>query len=112
MVPKRFGIGWTLNTGRPASWLIVAELVAHLRGQSGSNNDKGNSRAAATLSRPLYRIPSRSLAVFENRRPFALLSGCDYHFPLKNADGVQGRGRGSSSRPCHFVGEWVSVVNR
>lgn len=28
VVPKRFGIGWTLNLGRPASWLIVAGLVA------------------------------------------------------------------------------------
>ena len=27
-VPKRFGIGWTLNLGRPASWAIVVGLVA------------------------------------------------------------------------------------
>ena len=28
VVPKRFGIGWTLNMGRPASWAIVVGLVA------------------------------------------------------------------------------------
>lgn len=28
VVPKRFGIGWTLNLGRPASWAIVVGLVA------------------------------------------------------------------------------------
>jgi uncharacterized membrane protein len=28
VVPKRFGIGWTLNLGRPVSWLIMAGLVA------------------------------------------------------------------------------------
>lgn len=27
VVPKRFGIGWTLNLGRPVSWLIVVGLV-------------------------------------------------------------------------------------
>lgn len=28
LVPKRFGVGYTLNFGRPASWLILAALVA------------------------------------------------------------------------------------
>jgi uncharacterized membrane protein len=27
-VPKRFGIGWTLNFGRPASWVVLGALVA------------------------------------------------------------------------------------
>jgi uncharacterized membrane protein len=27
-VPKRFGIGWTLNFGRPASWIVLGALVA------------------------------------------------------------------------------------
>lgn len=28
LVPKRFGIGWTFNFARPASWIILAILVA------------------------------------------------------------------------------------
>jgi uncharacterized membrane protein len=28
VVPKRFGIGWTLNFGRPAAWLLLAVLLA------------------------------------------------------------------------------------
>lgn len=28
VVPRRFGIGWTLNMGRPAGWLIVAAFLA------------------------------------------------------------------------------------
>jgi uncharacterized membrane protein len=27
-VPKRFGIGWTLNFGRPASWIVLGAPVA------------------------------------------------------------------------------------
>jgi uncharacterized membrane protein len=27
-VPKRFGIGWTLNFGRPASWIFLALILA------------------------------------------------------------------------------------
>ena len=26
-LPKRFGIGWTLNLGRPAAWLILGGFV-------------------------------------------------------------------------------------
>ncbi len=31
-VPKRFGVGWTANFGRPASWLLLAGLVALVAG--------------------------------------------------------------------------------
>ncbi|SDW69618.1 DUF5808 domain-containing protein [Paenibacillus sp. CF384] len=27
-VPKKYGIGWTLNFGRPTSWLVIATLFA------------------------------------------------------------------------------------
>jgi uncharacterized membrane protein len=26
-VPKRFGVGWTLNFARPASWLFIGVIV-------------------------------------------------------------------------------------
>ena len=28
MVPRRFGIGWTMNWGNPKSWGLAALLVA------------------------------------------------------------------------------------
>ncbi len=28
MVGARFGVGWTLNVGNPAAWLIIAGIVA------------------------------------------------------------------------------------
>ncbi|MBX6342828.1 MAG: hypothetical protein IRY97_10250, partial [Thermomicrobiaceae bacterium] len=27
MVPKRFGVGWTLNFARPAAWIFLAAVV-------------------------------------------------------------------------------------
>lgn len=27
-VPERFGVGWTMNLGRPAAWAIIAGFVA------------------------------------------------------------------------------------
>ena len=27
-VPERFGIGWTMNFGRPGAWAFVAGIVA------------------------------------------------------------------------------------
>lgn len=32
LVPKRFGVGWTINVGNPKSWVLVAVLVALLVG--------------------------------------------------------------------------------
>ncbi|CCH20625.1 DUF1648 domain-containing protein [Micromonospora lupini] len=28
LVPKRFGVGWTLNFGRPVAWVVLAVIVA------------------------------------------------------------------------------------
>ncbi len=28
LVPRRFGIGWTLNLGNPRSWLLLTAMVA------------------------------------------------------------------------------------
>jgi uncharacterized membrane protein len=28
MVPKRFGVGWTINFARPAAWIFIAAIVA------------------------------------------------------------------------------------
>ena len=27
-VPERFGIGWTLNLGRPGAWAVIAGFIA------------------------------------------------------------------------------------
>ncbi|RYP99751.1 DUF5808 domain-containing protein [Bifidobacterium pseudolongum] len=31
-VPKRFGVGWTVNLGRPATWIMLAILIALIVG--------------------------------------------------------------------------------
>jgi uncharacterized membrane protein len=34
MVPVRIGVGWTLNLGNPASWLVIAAVIATVGGLS------------------------------------------------------------------------------
>lgn len=32
MVTSRIGVGWTLNLGNPAAWLIIAAIIATVAG--------------------------------------------------------------------------------